>query len=392
MKPLFCLQTFCTVILFVSSCKKNVQDIPLSLPENQKTLTYLSFKNYEDYNKKQIAYLNTTEKERLQIEQEQGFTSMRTLYDKFDKKLIDMANRKDTTGYANLKLKMGSAIYWYGDEQHIPNCISEIQTSLVNKDGLVKIGDSLYMFRQDKIAVIKNGDASLVAKIEEINHNYEDKNLRISYLRDKSNTGARYMVPGAHPNGSSNTVQQVVIESINGGYKLRGQLTLVNEYVNGNNRGYALLNYYAEERVLGAFWTKTQPELMSVDGDLQIGLTKKTTQTTPYNIQRVTYAFYKPLDQMRSYENYVGGILLAISNYYVVNNTGPTRYTPQLANPASPVGLEGRLIFDDYLGTTGFWEYITSEQGPAVPVPLKPITPLILYGPIKGHNISLTFN
>lgn len=390
MKPLFCLQTVCMVAIFLSSCKKNVQDIPLSLPENQKTLTYLSFKNYDDYNKKQIAYLNTTEKERLQIEQEQGFTSMRTLYDKFDKELIDMANRKDTTGYANLKLKMGSAIYWYGDEQHIPNCTSEIQASLVNKDGLVKIGDSLYMFRQDKIAVIKNGDASLVAKIEEINDNYEDKNLRISYLRNKSNTGARYMVPGAHPNGSSNTVQQVVIENISGSYKLRGQLTLVNEYVNGNNRGYALLNYYVEERVLGAFWTKAQPELLSVNEDLQIGLTKKPTQTTTHNIQRIPYIRYQPIDQMRSYENYVGGILLALSNYYYVTSTGPTRYLPQMASPAG--FLEGRLIFDDYLGTTGFWEYITSEQGPSVPIPEKRITPLQLSGYINGNFIALSFN
>ncbi|GAA3927011.1 hypothetical protein GCM10022209_20620 [Chitinophaga oryziterrae] len=387
------------MIILLSSCKKNTQE-SVTPVNNQTTISYLSFKDFEAYTNKQISNLNLTNKERLQLEKEQGFTSMKTVYNEFDDKLYEMGQKKDTTGFAQLKSEMGAVVHWYEDNDHIVNCTSDIEATVVNRDGLVKIGDSLYVFRKDKIAVIKNNDASLVVKIEKINRNYEDGDVRILYNNNADGARSsinsknfRYMVPGDYPNGGQSTIQQIVLQNSSGSVRLRGQMTLVNQYVNGNNRGYALLTFAGEERVIPLIWTKAIPSSMTVTGDLLVGLTKKADQTTDYNIQRLVYNLYTPLDQIRTADDWTGGIMLAISNYYMVTFTGPTRYIPQLNTSSAPfLGTQQYMLNDDYLGAAGYWEYVSSEQGPNVPVPEKPITPITIFGAIKTTSISLTFN
>jgi hypothetical protein len=334
----------------------------------------------------------------MQLEKKQGFTSMKTVYNEVDNKLYDMAQKKDTSGFAQLRSTTGNSVFWFEDNDHIVNCTSDIESTVVNRDGLVKIGDKLYVFRKDKIAIIKNNDASLITMIDKINRNYEDENLKIGYDNTAArsignNNNLKYMIPGNHPNGGHSTVQQVVLQNTNGSVRLRGQMTLVNEYVDGYNRGYTLLTFAAEERVLLVTWTKALPSSMQVNGDLLVGLTKKTTQTTDYNVQRLTYTMYTPLDQIRSTDDWTGGIMLAISYYYMVTFTGPTRYIPQLnTSEALFLGTQAYMLHDDYLGASGYWEYVSSEQGPELPVPEIGARPITINGAVKTTSVGITFN
>ncbi len=199
LRSILALSTIC--IFLISSCEKKElmkEDIPDNKPEKVSFFVQdgiLMFNSMNSFLETKLQITNFTEPERKQWEESAGFLSQRRIFDiiiseedKWEDELISKYNSIEEIEAAGLKVH-SDAYYNYlekgiikvidkgtDDEYWDYAAISRGFVELVNEQGLVGIGDTIYHVSENALKALTNGNFDDIDKLikADIGKKYDD--------------------------------------------------------------------------------------------------------------------------------------------------------------------------------------------------------------------------
>jgi hypothetical protein len=202
----------------------------------------------------------------------QGFTSMRTMFNWFS----------NLQGPVPSQFNKYAEIYYREDLDDIGACHcstpveSPFLNTLLNFEGVVQIGDTIYKMEYEKIKIITDGDRNKIPSLGEINENRPELNI---FMRDVERTG--------------NTCYNYFDSK----RRTRGRMDIENWLIYGE----AFLDVsYQEKNWLGC-WVNTKTDALRMKASWQNiymgsganqvlhGRSNKSTDQTKYNVKDFHY-------------------------------------------------------------------------------------------------------
>nr|WP_295872745.1 DUF4848 domain-containing protein [uncultured Chitinophaga sp.] len=253
----------CTGLLFMFvflSCKKDAgikesesvtKDSPVKAVDG-----VLQFSDDQTFVQTMMA-INAMSPEQRQVwEKKVGFTSLRSVYDRFNQELDKMEAAQNKEGFFEVKKKYDNVVVWNsaGTSYDI-NCRGILEAGVVNADGLVRINDQLLQYSHDQIVtsqVPEEGEvAARKAGAGAVIWTREKKGLlsKDMTLFDQSVFTAYGQTPVVNQlkMGEGGIATASPLES---GVEATAyaQVKIYNFLLNGQNRGFCTVYYFAEHR------------------------------------------------------------------------------------------------------------------------------------------------
>ena len=252
------------------SCKKDVDvqdNNPSSVNSSIKVEDgILHFKDNREFFQTMLSVSSMTTQQRKQWEKELGFTSLRSVYDQFNQELDEMEAARNADGFFAVKKKYSKVAIWRQDTAYDLNCSGIIESAVVNVDGLVKVGKELLSFSRDAIKASPAEAGS--------NGRMADKERIIWTNKAAGNVGLfsgdDYKILGTPPPANSFSVASGPIKQewpfTTGSPEARGflQARLFNLFVNGLDRGFVTILYWAEHRNWIGIWRRVRTTALSL--------------------------------------------------------------------------------------------------------------------------------
>lgn len=161
--------------IVVSSCKNSSDVVPTLGVQNN----FLTFKTSDEFYKTAEKLAKAPYSEVIDLEKQHNFVSLRTLLKKAEEE--DAANHEKEMKMAEVNpamvtmmthqipqiIKDNPNTFFYSKEEGIRLNLIKIElASLLNKDGIVKIGDKIIQYKSTYTKVIEDGDESKIALLE----------------------------------------------------------------------------------------------------------------------------------------------------------------------------------------------------------------------------------
>jgi hypothetical protein len=226
----------------------------------------MHFKDNSEFFQTMLSVSTMTTQQRKQWEKEIGFTSLRSVYDQFNQELDEMEAARNADGFFAVKKKYSQVAIWDQDNSYDLNCSGIIESAVVNVDGLVKVGDELLSFSRDAIKA-RPTEAGLNGRVA-------DKERIIWTNRAIGNVGVfsadDYKIIGTPPPANSFSLVNSPIKQsgpiTSGAPEAQGyvQARLFNLLVNGQNRGFVTIVYWAEHRNWIGFWRRVRTSALDL--------------------------------------------------------------------------------------------------------------------------------
>ncbi|WP_142687589.1 hypothetical protein [Chitinophaga polysaccharea] len=301
---------------------------------------YLTFKDEGSFKKAIADSRNLTDKEQLQFEIDHGFASMASSYREFDQKISLFESARDTTGFYIVSNKHQSALYWKAADEYYINSPDWETSKVINKNGLVKIGENIIKFEHDRKISLKNNDLQTLNKALAIKANVATATFSVDYhpksvASTESLPGYKWLnLYGNNPQEgmfSNSVTDQYQYQANNRRFTFA--VWLVNIRKAGVLYAFAELHYSGMRKVF-LFWQRAKVTGVTLNGSMRIKMTSNAV--SPYFTCR--YINYGVAD--RWYENYYnddieGHEIFAISEKLVnhpdpYSILGPPGIPPQL--------------------------------------------------------------
>ena len=244
LQPLITNKLF-TALLVLGLISCNVESeapLPQTVKENLSTLEskppileddYLVFENMDHVMAYSSSLQKFTEKERLNWESSMGFHSMLTSYNEF----LDYSESSIETGYDmsmdEIRSKYADVLILKDDGDFFINTVFAPMANILNKRGIVKVGQALHKHMKDRVIVIQDGDINKLGMAARLEQSNENEGISINYVKDNSLSRLRCgnitqgggSFPGAttmhfsnswgfHSHGSSNDKYRLEVEVI----------------------------------------------------------------------------------------------------------------------------------------------------------------------------------
>jgi hypothetical protein len=189
------ITTFVLVIPLFFSCEKNEVTIDRNSLTNeillQKAETFLEFTTHQAF-EDSVKILSSLSRHQLSAwEQKRNFVSLRTMFETIIEQESAQADLEELQIMENkallktMKHTFSPLINEAKDMISVSledgveyNLFNPVYASVLNKDGMVKIGKSLYKFGANEILQIVNGNPNEISSLMKITQNNQTENLR----------------------------------------------------------------------------------------------------------------------------------------------------------------------------------------------------------------------
>ncbi|WP_343745477.1 DUF4848 domain-containing protein [Chitinophaga sp.] len=249
------------LLMFVFlSCKKDgsiKEDIPAAKENSVRVVDgMLHFADDLTFVQTMLSINSMSPEQRLAWEKQIGFTSLRSVYDDFNKELDKMEAVQNKDGFFAVKKKYDKIVVWnnVGTSYEI-NCRGILEAGIVNADGLVQIDGQLLQYSHDQVtttSVQNKGDAGArKAGSSTIIWEREKKNMLAKDVTTFDQSALVAYGGPANVNqlrmGEGSIASAPPMES---GPEATGyaQVKIYNFLLNGQNRGFCTVFYFAEHR------------------------------------------------------------------------------------------------------------------------------------------------
>ena len=191
MKKLMFLAVTAMVLTVFNACQKDELQIDQGTdleatekPDVYLENDYLVFKDYETLDSISDELNKVGTSELIDKEKAMGFKSARTYRYEKNEKILAIENLEDfekataelaAEGYFNLETRCMDFPF-----------DNDSWSTVLNKSGVVKIGDVLYCYNRDKLCVILNGDYTLLKRVLNSENLIDNENVRMLNLKLKS--------------------------------------------------------------------------------------------------------------------------------------------------------------------------------------------------------------
>ncbi|WP_143307329.1 hypothetical protein [Chitinophaga vietnamensis] len=327
-----------------------------------------------------------------------GFKSMFTAYQAFNHRLDEMEKRQDSTGFCKLKADYATVLHWNDSTSFKLNCNDPVIASLVNTNGIVKIGNEIHQYSRNKTVVLKSGDRSVLQQAAMMEGNTENRMYKV--MMNNQGTSAKLTFPNfpkeytldcGNPGNNetkSNSTYGNQLSITSGKYTLYAWLNIASIRRNGVLYGLASIGYRAEEK--GFLGVKREVKVVAPTAAGSVIVTYPSPGVPVANYRR-GYSFYDFSFTDTMYDKYYttwnGTFILAISeklakyptpgDIVTLGGSLPAlimRYgaspecAPYLFNDITPYGLDMQTMGNNY-----YWQQLSilEAQVPARPFVFK---------------------
>ncbi|QJB35187.1 DUF4848 domain-containing protein [Chitinophaga oryzae] len=249
------------LLMFVFlSCKKEAsvkESEPVAKDSPVKVVDgVLHFSDDQTFVQTMLAINSMSAEQRQAWEKEIGFTSLRSVYDKFNQELDKMEAAQNKDGFFTVKNKYDRVVVWNsaGTSYDI-NCRGILEAGVVNAEGLVRINDQLLQYSHDQITTSSIQAEGSIGGRKANEHT-------IIWARDKKNTLARDVTvfdqSALVAYGQAPVLNQLKMgegsfanaSPMESGVEAaaHAQVKIYNFLLNGQNRGFCTVYYFAEHR------------------------------------------------------------------------------------------------------------------------------------------------
>ncbi|WP_212004937.1 DUF4848 domain-containing protein [Chitinophaga sp. HK235] len=250
----------CALLMFVFlSCKKDAaikENEPAEKDNAVKVVDgVLHFSDYQVYVQTMLSINSMSAEQRTAWEKQVGFTSLRSVYDKFNKELDQMEAIRDKDGFFAVKKKYENVAVWNntGTSYEI-NCRGILEAGIVNADGMVQVGDQQMHYSRNMItASSTNAQAGSNARKDKDLVIWTRQNNQPLSAGMRTDQQSAYIAYGQNPAANQLYMGEGGIKSappIEPGVEAEGyaQVKIYNLLWNGQNRGFCTLRYFAYHR------------------------------------------------------------------------------------------------------------------------------------------------
>ncbi len=244
--PVTTFATLFFVAIMMFSCQKDTSLPPLSSDIGGTGDKYLEFKDRTEFDNKLLDLSKKSRKELDDWDKSNNFTSLRSLYEKIveeeeanilkEEEVIKQNPELKSTmkhKYSSL-LKQTTETISYSTNGVELNLFDPRLANLVNKDGIVKIGNVLHKFSRDHFKMIMDGDYNKVKDLSNITQDNQTANLQ--YIKV-------FLSFGPVKNGK--TSNDVGCSNESNGYRLDGSAVGYSYYEWAPQYGQWVLRYSA---------------------------------------------------------------------------------------------------------------------------------------------------
>ena len=184
-------------IVLMFACQKESSLIPTAT-SSQISENYLEFKDKDEFDKTVKDLAKKSRQELDDWDKTKNFVSLRGLFDRIVDEENTTADKEDALIKENPKLKSTMKHQYSSllneckqmisaDNSGMDMKIFELEyAKVLNKDGIVKIGSSLYQFGADNYKIVTNADYSNVKKLSTLTNDNQTDNLKYYPVRVSS--------------------------------------------------------------------------------------------------------------------------------------------------------------------------------------------------------------
>ncbi|NSL87188.1 DUF4848 domain-containing protein [Chitinophaga sp. Mgbs1] len=248
--------TMMALITFVS-CKKDIittqpDSSPASTPKLKVENGIIHFKDNQEFIQTMLVINSLPAPQRAAWEKSTGFASLRSKYEELNRELNKMEDIRDAAGFYAVRDKYRNIAVWYADSSYQINCSGIMESSVVNADGHVRVGDNLLSFREDMIKstpVSADKNARGTGTETVIWKKSHKGSYRQEYKSQLSRTNTNKTIYGSAPPPASFSLSQGTITQ-DAGTNIYGyvQYRLWNASINNQNMGFVSVHLWVEYR------------------------------------------------------------------------------------------------------------------------------------------------
>lgn len=328
-------------LLVLFSCKKNALEKQDEPAKESKAFTvksgYLQFKSYPDFVNTMISLSLLTSDERRKWESSIGFKSLLSYGEDFNNKMEEADNLKSIELYNKAKDEYSFAVKWIGDTLYKLNAPSILEAKLIDKNGILKIGDDFILYTNGSHVNIGN------VAYDEILAN-RNKYKRTIYEEKNKTSRTMWYLPGLiHANAptiNSYSVSALEWNTVQNTGKFYSRLKLFNlNSTSSGNRLFMTVEYYAMHKNWLGTWRVVSSLVDNIDKPLSLKFSNGTTEDVVYNHTPTSWA---------SQDSYNENIILISS--YLKNNS---LINHPLSSYSSKFSTAVKEINDDAVSSAG---------------------------------------
>ena len=331
---------------------------------------YLKFKSNEQYVSYLLQTLKLQPSERAALENKMGFKSFKRSYDEFEKSFAKLPLDVDSVT-VNKMLEANSNIVSkrnnYGS--YIPKWHSLIESSAVNENGVVKIGDVLIKLEENKVVTVSQGDISELYRVAKMGQNFVSANATVIVNNDNTlgkdiGIMAAVCIPAMltptspYPFGIRYSQEKGAGTS---NARIYSQMALFTYLApDGSYRGVVTNSYYGEKKQV--FNWPRWPSAGAYYGKMNINL---ITSLGVESNQLLTYSNYQPNGINDNFEDMkYNSDVIAISEFFL-DKANLFDFNNDLKKDIAAGVNPAYVIADNHLGSGGRWVSFCMQGIPA---------------------------
>ncbi|MFB6453643.1 hypothetical protein ACE38W_00100 [Chitinophaga sp. Hz27] len=404
--------------LFCASCTKN--EVPIENAPAQKIElasidslgVYLSYPSREAFNnalKQQEQNFLIGSAKGAPTQGPNGFVSMYELHSQFDKKMNRMLETNDSTGWTDLKKQYAPALHYNSDTDVIRlNCYNPLIATLINGNGIVKIGDEIHQFSYDREITLRSGNSATLAKAALMKTNVESNAFTVKMMdangipkQSTMDFVNEFYVMCGNPGSNEARSNVSATKSIkSGNYTVYAQLGIISVRRNNVMYGYTCITYWAERKT---FLNSVTEKVINPTLDGMSTVVFPAPAIPIANYRKVFhYNNFRYTDTMydKYYTTWNGTIFLGISEKLAKHPSPGEIIVPggslpalilrygadplcaeYLFNDITPSGLDMQTMGNNY-----FWMSLVIEEAPI------PVRPFYFKAYVNGTGAEFAFN
>ncbi|MBV7529332.1 hypothetical protein [Chitinophaga sp. sic0106] len=416
MKKLYFRLALLSMTYFCTSCTKNEVPIDNAVQKIEfdsidSLGVYLSYPTKDAFNyalkQQEQHFLNGANKDNS-VSRPAGFVSMYELHRRFDKRMNRMLESNDSTGWADLKRQFAPALHYNSDTDVIRlNCHNPLIATLINGNGIVKIGNEIHQFSYDREITLRSGNKATLAKARLMTTNVDGNAYAVKFMdsngipRQSAMTiPLEYSLMCGNPGSNEARSNVSSVKSYkSGNYTVYAQLGIISVRRNNVMYGYTSITYWAERKT---FLNSVTEKVINptVDGMSTVIFPAPSVPMANYR-KNFSYNNFRYTDTV--YDNYYttwnGTIFLGISEKLAKHPSPGEIIVPGGSLPALIMRYGADPLCADYLfnditpsgldmqtmGNNYYWMSLVIEEAPI------PVRPFMFKAYITGVGTEFAF-